>query len=280
MWHNCGKKQLFNSASAVLVEPFRIYIATLLSLLLPISFLLLARLSTADYQSTFIHNPNLSSLFLHSNSSLFHALVCLISFAALIQTLTGWIPLISKSTEPIFQPHLYAAWILLCALLVYIGFSIKGSIAAGIDGYGFGHKNTCLIIRVMFLLGLHETMLYWSRMVVKPVVDDTILGFVKEEMWIDRVVMAAGCGALWWRRLKDEVETLVVMVEVKKEMAMGVGVADFVGWWLYYQTVIIGLVMIVKGTIWVGVIMLCRRRRVEGEVNPGFHSGDNEEDKV
>lgn len=72
----------------------------------------------------------------------------------------------------------------------------------------------------------------------------------------------------------------MVMVEVKKEMAMGVGVADLVGWWLYYQTVIIGLVMIVKGIIWVGVILLCRRRRVEGEVNPGFHSGDNEEDKV
>lgn len=73
-------------------------------------------------------------------------------------------------------------------------------------------------------------------------VDDTIFGVVKEERCVDRVVMAAGFGALWWRRLRDEVETLVFMVEVNKEMSMGVGFVDFVGWWFYYKSVTIGFV--------------------------------------
>lgn len=117
-------------------------------------------------------------------------------------------------------------------------------------------------------------MVYWSRTVVKPVVDDTVFGYVKEERWVERVAMAASLGTLWWWRLRDEIESLVVMVEVKRELLIGVGIADFVGWWLYYITVTIGMVKIVKGIMWLGVILLCRR--VEANSSPVDSTGNEE----
>ena len=126
-------------------------------------------------------------------------------------------------------------------------------------------------------MGLHDTMLYWSRTVAKPVFfEDTVFGFSREERWVERVAMAASFGSLWWWTLRAEVEPLVVMVEVKKELSMSVGVSDLVGWWLYYLTVTIGMVRIVKGIMWLGVLFLCRRVRVEP--NPGDSTSN--EDKV
>lgn len=71
---------------------------------------------------------------------------------------------------------------------------------------------------------------------MKPVVDDTIFGVVKEERWVDS---QGGYGSwLWCIVLAEiEVETLVVMVEDlrlrNRSMSMGVGFVDFVAWWLY-----------------------------------------------
>ncbi|XP_057509200.1 uncharacterized protein LOC130791900 [Actinidia eriantha] len=281
-WKICQKggiKKLLSSAT--LVEPFHLLTTTLLNLLLPLSFILLGRLATARYLFTLAAYPKpqpsspLISLFLHTIPIILHPLVSLISVAALIHGLTGRITLRSESTEPILRPRLYAAWILLCALQVCVGFGVEGSIAAGIDGTGFGHERG-LISRVFFFLGLYETMLYWSRTVVKPVVDDTVFGFSKEERWVERVAMAASFGSLWWWRLRAEAEPLVVMVEVKKELSMDVGVGDLFGCWLYYLTVTIGMVRIVKGIMWLGVLFVCRRVRVEP--NPGDSRGN--EDKV
>lgn len=111
-------------------------------------------------------------------------------------------------------------------------------------------------------------MLYWLRTVVKPVVDDTVFGFAREERWIERVVIAISFGSLWWWRLRDEVESLVVVAELTREMDMPVGAAAFLGWWLYYLTVTIGMVRVVKGLIWFGMILLCKRveHRNGGEV--------------
>jgi ABC-type uncharacterized transport system permease subunit len=50
------------------------------------------------------------------------------------------------------------------------------------------------------------------------------------------------------------------MAETKKDEMMEVGIEEFVGWWLYYLTVTIGMVRIVKGLMWVFMISLCRRR--------------------
>ena len=143
-----------------------------------------------------------------------------------------------------------------------VGLGIEGSIAAGVydSESSFGAERS-LISRVIFLLGLHETTQVWSRMVVRPVVDDTVFGVERKERWIERVAVAASLGTLWWWRLREEVETLVVMAEAKREQLMDVGMGDFVGWWLYYLTVTIGMVRVVKGAMWIIMISLRRRRR-------------------
>ncbi|THF97645.1 uncharacterized protein LOC114315409 [Camellia sinensis] len=272
-----GKIKILLS-SATVKEPFQILITSLLSLLLPLAFLLLARLSTAHFLfSTAPNYPQtqisslLISLFFNTNPTLLHALISFVSVATLMHSLSGRATLTTDSPGPVSR--LYTAWILLCTLQVCVGLGIEGSIAAGIDGSGFGHERSSLS-KVIFFLGLHETMVYWSRTVVKPVVDDTVFGYVKEERWVERVAMAASLGTLWWWRLRGEIESLVVMVEVKRELLIGVGIADFVGWWLYYLTVTIGMVKIVKGIMWLGVILLCRR--VEANSSPVDSTGNEE----
>ncbi|KAH7836995.1 hypothetical protein Vadar_008315 [Vaccinium darrowii] len=276
------KKQLLTSAT--LIQPFYLLTTTLLSLLLPLSFLLLARLSAsyAVFTSDPYPQPHpsnyssiLISLFIKTNPSFLHAVVSLLTAATLIHGLTGQKLVTTESPDPNFRPHLCISWILLCTLQLCIGFGIEGIIAAGIDGYGFGNERS-LSSRVVFFLGLHEAMLYWWRVVVKPVVDDTVFGFVTEEKWVERAAMGVGYGALWCWRLRSEVESLAVMVEVKREMEMGVDIADFVGWWLYYLIVTIGMVRIVKGIAWVGVILLSGRV----EANPIDIDYTENEDKV
>ncbi|KAI4301510.1 hypothetical protein L6164_034783 [Bauhinia variegata] len=264
-------KQLFLSVSPR--EIFYLLTLTLLSLLLPLSFLLLARLSGAQYylQSlTWDHSsetfPYVFSFLLHMNPAVLYFLVSAVSVATLIHGLTGKITLLDESQFPVLQPRLYTAWILLCTLQVFVGLGIEGSIAAGItddSDLTFGVERNFLS-RVIFLLGLHETMQNWSRMVVKPVMDDTVFGVARKERWLERVAIAAGLGSLWWWKLREEVETLVVMAEAKKEQLMDVGIGDFVGWWLYYLTVTIGMVRIIKGLLWIAMIALSRRRQTTG----------------
>lgn len=115
-----------------------------------------------------------------------------------------------------------------------------------------------LLMRVIFLVGLHQTTQVWARMVVRPVVDDTVFGVEREVRLVERVVVAASLGGLWWWRLRDDVESLVVMVEAKKEQLMDVRVSDFVGWWLYYLTLTIGIVKIVRLLIGMATIFLFR----------------------
>lgn len=143
-----------------------------------------------------------------------------------------------------------------------MGLGIEGSQGASGDGVSnFGYERS-LLGRVVFFLGLHETMLYWFRTVIKPAVDDTIFGSMREESWVDRVVMAASFSSLWWWKLKNEVEALVVVAEFKRQLLMGVEMADFVGWWLYYLTVTIGMVRVVKGILWIAMVLLVKK--VEG----------------
>lgn len=105
---------------------------------------------------------------------------------------------------------------------------------------------------------------------VKPVVDDTVFGVYREEGWLAKVVMGVGFGWLWWGRVREEVDALALAAEVKRELMMGIGVADFAGWWLYYITVIIGVVGIVKGLIGVLMFLICNcpRRRENRKPTP------------
>ncbi|KAG6749785.1 hypothetical protein NC652_033259 [Populus alba x Populus x berolinensis] len=264
-WQKKAEKLL---GCAIFIEPFHILIFTLLSLLLPLSFLLLTRLSSYNYLLTITSDPgrqppssSITSLFLSINTAVLYFLVSVVSIATLIHGLTGKIALLSESTGAAYRPGLCTAWIMLCTLQICVGLGVQRSVSAGMfDGSGFDIQRS-LLSRLIFFLGLHETMIHWSRTAVKPVVDDTIFGAARDEKWEQRVAVALSCGALWWWRLRNEVESLAFVAEAKIELLMDLAVADMVGWWLYYLTVTIGMVRLVKGLIWVGVILLCKRVR-------------------
>ncbi|KAL7082137.1 hypothetical protein ACP275_14G080900 [Erythranthe tilingii] len=261
--------------------PFQIVTTTLISLLLPLSFLLLARLSTAQYLLSATNNypksaaaaaaePTslLCSLFLNSKKpTILHILVTLITVSSLSYALTGkFILLINhhSSDHPSTRRRLYAAWWFLFVFQVCVGLWIEGSIADGIDGSGFGQENSFLL-RVVFFFGLHETIVFWGRTVVKPVVDDTIFGYWRKEGWVEKAAVGLSYGWFWWWRLREEVEALVVVPSLKTTTTgVGVGVADFMGWWLYYLTVTIGIVRIVRVLILTALILTRRRKEGDG----------------
>ncbi|KAL8101081.1 uncharacterized protein LOC141687208 [Apium graveolens] len=258
------------SVSGTFKEAFQILTTTLLSLLLPLSFLLLARLSAAQYllDSTFYLNNQpfsaLFSVFLYTNPILLHVLVATVSVSAFLHGLSNGRIVIpsTECQEPVVRPHIYTAWIFICTLQILVGLGIEGSIGEGVTGSNFGYERS-LLSRVMFFFGLHETMLHWSRTVVKPVVDDTVFGSGREERWAGRILLAASFSFLWWWRLKDEVEALVVVGEVKRQLLTGVGVADVVGWWLYYLIVTVGMIKVVKGGLQAILLLLPRKAEEE-----------------
>ncbi|OAY61931.1 hypothetical protein MANES_01G228400v8 [Manihot esculenta] len=272
-WLQINRQQKAKELSAIFAEPFQVLTITILSILLPLSFLLLARLSCYSYLLSIAADPAhppssfIFSLFLYSAPIILYFLVSFVSISTLLHGLTGRLTVLSESPGELYRSRLFTAWILLCALQACVGLGIEGSIAAEIDGYSFKNERS-LFSRVIFFLGLHETMLYWCRTVVKPVVDDTIFGVVREERWVQMVAMAVSFGTLWWWRLRDEVESLVIVAESRREMSVDIGVADFLGWWLYYLTVTIGVVRIVKGVMWVTMVLLCRRIKRNSHQDP------------
>ncbi|KAE8693707.1 putative DELLA protein RGL2 [Hibiscus syriacus] len=266
-----GWKNLYQKTTIFLTrkEFFHLLAITLLSLLIPLSFLLVARLSCLNYILTAVASdpshssrPFLLSFYFYTNPAVLYVVVSVISIATLLHALTGEITFASDSPEAVYKPRLFTAWLVLCTLQVSVGFGIEGSIASGIDGAGFGVERS-LFSRLIFFLGLHEIMFFWFRTVVKPVVDDTVFGDATPERWVHRAAIAVSVGTLWWWKLRDEVESLVVVAEAKKELSMEIEMADFVGWCLYYLTVTIGMVRVFKALLWVG-IMLLRKNTTDG----------------
>lgn len=246
-----------NYVANMLRESFQCGTIILLSLLIPLSFIVLARLSvtryliaTSDYTEP---DTLLVRLFLYVNPTFLHLLAPLVSIFAMTQCLTGqtlFDLMISKS-------RLYVSWFLLFTFQICTCIGIEGSIVVGIDGTSFSHERLCLLTRSLFFMGLHETTLFWSKKVVKPVVDDTVFGVETKDKYVEKLAMAMSFGILWWCKLGDEVESLVVVAEVKRDLFGSVGLVDFVGWWLYYVTVAIGMVKVVKALIWLNFVLFC-----------------------
>ncbi|KAG6432705.1 hypothetical protein SASPL_104290 [Salvia splendens] len=95
-------------------------------------------------------------------------------------------------------------------ILSFLVSGIHGG-AAVAEIRGFAAGNLVLERRVVFVLGLHEVTIFWRRSVVAPVLDDTVGGIARDGFgWVEEVILAAGFGNLWWRRLRDEAEALVV----------------------------------------------------------------------
>ncbi|KAE9589497.1 hypothetical protein Lalb_Chr21g0309621 [Lupinus albus] len=162
-------KEFFNYVSPTPKEVFYLLTHTLLTLLIPLSFLLLANLSGAQYYLqtlTLYHSLQpFSFLFtfaLNINPCILYILLSIVSIATLIQSLTGKITLLNEPlSSTIIQPSLYTAWVLLCIFQFCVGLGIEGSIAAGIYDYEYNDSSfgvqRSFLSRMIFLLGLHET---------------------------------------------------------------------------------------------------------------------------
>ncbi|KAK9086303.1 hypothetical protein Syun_028697 [Stephania yunnanensis] len=200
-------------------------------------------------------------------------LVSFVSVTALVHVVTGRVPVLSsESTSPVIRPRLYTAWIMLCTLQVCVGLGIEGTIAAGVwsGEYDGGRViSLSLLSRALFFIGLHETMVHWSRVFVRPVVDDTIFGGSMDERWLERAVIGVSYGGLWWWRLREEAEGLVLMVDVKGEFSIGTRIADNLSWCLYYLTVIVAAVKLAKGLVWLVKAVFCCSRRKASYGNGG-----------
>ncbi|KAL0459774.1 UNVERIFIED_CONTAM: hypothetical protein Slati_0604600 [Sesamum latifolium] len=221
--------------AAVLKEGCRILATTFLSLSSPFLF-----------SSSPVSPPPATS---YPTTLVLSLLVSLITVAALIGhlILTGRKHALLVISQ---RRRLYAAWVLVFLMQVCLSLGIQGTVEAKINSYTVGRLVSPR--RLIFALGLHETTVFWREMVVKPVVDETIFGFPGEGFWwAEKVALAVAFGNLWWRRLREEAEALVVLPWVTAELKMDVAVADVLGWSLYYLTAAIGVVRVVKGFLWV-----------------------------
>ncbi|KAF3560403.1 hypothetical protein F2Q69_00010271 [Brassica cretica] len=263
-------------AEQLLVKPFRLLTATLLSLLLPLSFLLLSRLSSASFLFSLIKSPPqtessfIFSIFHYTNLTILYAFVSLISVYTLVLGLTTKITAIDSNRSIPFYPHVSNAWLTLFLVQISVGLDLERTNS---DGLIIGSERNFLS-RLVFFFDLHEVMLLWCRVIVRPVVDSTLLirgdacHHRREETMVERVALAVSCGTLWWWKLRDEVEALVGVAEFRAlllllpisgnniNVSMEVGTVDFVNWWLYYMVVTIGMVRIVKGSLWFGFVLL------------------------
>lgn len=118
-------------------EPFQFFTTILLSLLFPLSFLIISRLSVAHYLIDFVGYSKteisnncdlLIKFFLQVNPIFLHVLVSIISVAALSHTLTGGTSCFIKRTpEPVSRLRLYTAWFFVCILQICVGLGIEGA---------------------------------------------------------------------------------------------------------------------------------------------------------
>ncbi|CAI8603702.1 unnamed protein product [Vicia faba] len=277
-WQEKSKEFFFNYVITIYTPRtiFHLLTISILTLLLPLSFLLLSSLSGAKFHlethSLQEHLPYIFSFAIHTSPCILYVLVSIVSVATLINGLMGKITVLNDSSNSILlRTRLYISWkwILLCIFQICVGLGIEASIAAGVfdsdeDVFVEDVVERSFLSRMIFLLGLHETTQIWSKVVVRPVVDDTVFGNGKREgLWVEKVVVAGCLGTLWWWKLREEIENLGVIGETEKEQLMDVGIEEFVGWWLYYLTVTNGMVRIVKGVMWIFMVSLCRRRVIE-----------------
>ncbi|CAA7044267.1 unnamed protein product [Microthlaspi erraticum] len=295
-------------AEQLVVKPFRLVTTTLLSLLLPLSFLFLSRLSSASFLFSLTKSPPqtessfffFSVFFNYTNPAILYAVVSSISVYTLVLGLTTKITATDPSRSIPFLPHVSIAWLTLFLVQISVGLGLEGTNANGLI---IGSERNFLS-RLVFFFGLHEVMLLWCRVIVRPVVDNTLIGggdHKREETVVERVALAVSCGTLWWWKLRDEVEALVGVAEAKKALLLllpidgnnnvngsfDVGTLDFVNWWLYYMVVTIGMVRIVKGCLWFGMVLLFEqgtRRNPRGVSTAppasSLHNDDEGDNKV
>ncbi|KAG2322556.1 hypothetical protein Bca52824_015769 [Brassica carinata] len=232
-----------------LLQPFQMISISLLSLLVPLSFLFLSRLSLSSVPATV---SRVSSFIHQADVGVLYTILSLIIVSTLLNNLSG------KPECSLLRSHLYICWIVLFLVQACVAFGIEGIMSTTMstnpdENLFLASQERWVLVRVTFFLGLHEVMLMWFRVVVKPVVDDT------------RAVVAVTFGLMWWWRLRDEVESLVVVAEVKRKLLTSLDGFDFLNWWMYYICVVIGMVKIFKGvSYFVNMFILTIKRSRKG----------------
>ncbi|KAL9666780.1 hypothetical protein QQ045_001120 [Rhodiola kirilowii] len=203
----------------------------------------------ANFRHRFGYPAIPESILFDANSVLLHALLTIVSLSTFLHGLTENTIVLDHKVPPI----------VLCALLASVDLGLEHNIASGAtsETHLINFKDgtiSCLSLStsmVLFLLGLHETMMHWSNLIVKPVVDDMVFMSLKEgNKVVEKAVMTVSCGAMWWWMLRDEVASMVVAAVV-----VDGGVSDLIFWWLYFATLFIGMVKIVKCLFWVGSVL-------------------------
>ncbi|KAE8646365.1 uncharacterized protein LOC105436179 [Cucumis sativus] len=232
---------------------FHLFTLTLLSLSLPISFLLFCRLVHSHYLHAFLPLSSPLPSILSADRLLLLALISFISISAFLDNLFG------KSILPSKSSGLSAAWFVLCVLQIGMALGIGQELTIVIDESSLGLRGS-LWCRLMFFLGLHTAMIHWSNVAVKPVVDDTVFGAPVEENWSEKIVMAVSFGGLWWWRLRDEAESPAMVTESMMELLMDPTMADFCSLALYYLIVAIGFVRILRSFVWFLKFLLRERK--------------------
>ncbi|XP_038896857.1 uncharacterized protein LOC120085080 isoform X1 [Benincasa hispida] len=232
---------------------FHLLTLTLLTLSLPLSFLLFCRLVRSHYLHALLPLSTPLPSILSVDRVLLLSLISLISVAAFLDNLLG------KSILPTKSSGLTAAWLVLCALQVAMALGIDQGMEIVIDVSSLGLRRS-LWCRLMFFLGLHTTMIHWSKVAVKSVVDDTVFGAPMEESWSERIAMAVSFGGLWLWRLRDEAESPAIVAENMMELLMDPTMVDFCSLALYYLIVAIGFVKTLRSFVWFLKFLLRERK--------------------
>jgi len=242
-----------NAPILMLKHLFHTLSLTLLTLLLPISFLLLAKLTSSSPSSSLPPPPY----------AVLRLLVSFLAVSSLLYSLTGHFP----------RPRTAIAWAVVVTFQVCISIGIEATISFGIKPLVPSETSRLMWIeRTVFFLGLYNTMLHWMRVFVKPVVDDTVYGVEVREGRADRVAIGVAFSSLWLWMLRGKVEPLVLAAGKGGLLDGFAGWEGFVLWLVSYSTVVNGMVRVVEVIFWVGSSLfwfLCCRG--EEDVGPLAH---------
>ncbi|XP_038896858.1 uncharacterized protein LOC120085080 isoform X2 [Benincasa hispida] len=200
---------------------FHLLTLTLLTLSLPLSFLLFCRLVRSHYLHALLPLSTPLPSILSVDRVLLLSLISLISVA------------------------------------MALGIDQGMEIVIDVSSLGLRRSLWC---RLMFFLGLHTTMIHWSKVAVKSVVDDTVFGAPMEESWSERIAMAVSFGGLWLWRLRDEAESPAIVAENMMELLMDPTMVDFCSLALYYLIVAIGFVKTLRSFVWFLKFLLRERK--------------------
>ncbi|KAK8934087.1 hypothetical protein KSP39_PZI014538 [Platanthera zijinensis] len=213
------------SSSSLAKQIFHGISITLLSLLLPLSFLLISRLATLLPTCKLI-------------SAILFFLVFSLSFAGLLCSIA--------CHSPTFKAPKTVAWAILSLLQSCISWGIgaMGSTALGPDGRQ-GSGNVIWIKRMFFFVAIREIMMLWRGIFVKPVVDDTVYGEEREERGVDEVLAAVAFGVMWLWMLRMEMEPLMLYAGNESSGKETMGLNGFPLWLLSLTVAMTGILRVV-----------------------------------